>query len=232
MNYPYGTNPSSSSSSSSSSYGTNSPSSYGTNPSSLLARPAPQGGSSTCLITNSSEEEESGPDKNAVTLLKAIKEGRTSGKDLTIDERRLVVSSLKELGQTQDAISDILKVSRRTIVSDYKALRKQAALAIQQTDAHELAGEVYSTAKACIRRALQAGHFRTVSRVMKDMVEVLQSLGVVYRAPKTSMQAQWHGTLPGNNTGYHKYIETIGEDKNKIVEVLDCMFNAIDTNNI
>lgn len=174
------------------------------------------------------DEGELGPEQNAVQLLKGIKNGEIVGKELTVDERRLVVESMQQLGQTQDAIADLLKVSRRTIVSDYKVLRQRQALAIASTETTDIAGEVYSTAKTCIRRALQAGHFKTVSVIMRDMVEVLQSLGVVYRAPKTSAAMQLHGKIPGSNTGYQKYMDGIGEDKNKVIEVLDCMFNAID----
>ena len=115
-------------------------------------------------------------------------------------------------------------------MSDYKVLRHEQALAIQGTDTHEIAGEVYGVAKTCIRRALQAGSFKTVSVIMRDMVEVLQSLGVLYRAPKTSMQATMHGKLNGN--GYQRYMDGLGEDKSKVVEVLDCMFNAIDNDKV
>lgn len=177
-------------------------------------------------------EETLGPETNAVALLQGIKEKRIVGKDLTVDERRLVVRSMKELGQTQDAIADLLKVSRRTIVSDYKVLRQEQALAIQSTDTAEIAGEVYATAKTLMRRAMQAGSFKTVSVIMRDMVEVLQSLGVVYRAPKTSMQAQLHGKIAGQPAGFNRYMETIGDDKNKVIDALDCMFNAIETDNI
>jgi predicted transcriptional regulator len=174
-----------------------------------------------------------GPEKNAVALITGIKEGVVVGSDLTVDERRLVVSSMKELGQTQDAIAELLKVSRRTIVTDYKALRHTQALAIQATDTMDMAGEVYGVAKTCIRRALQAGSFKTVSVIMKDMVEVLQSLGVVYRAPKTSMQATMHGSLGASRgNGYQKYMDTIGKDKTKVIDVLDCMFSAIDKDQI
>jgi hypothetical protein len=134
---------------------------------------------------------------------------------------------MKELGQTQDAIADLLKISRRTVVNDYRVLRHEQALAIQSTDTTEIAGEVYATAKTCIRRALQAGSFKTVSIIMRDMVELLQSLGVLYRAPKTSMQASLHGDIPGRSTGYQKYMDGIAGDKSKVVEVLDCMFDAI-----
>ena len=199
-----------------------------TNPSLLAAAAAQE---STTLLPDCGDES-LGPDRNAVDLLKALKVGDTTGKELTIDERRLVVKSMKELGQTQDAIADLLKVSRRTIVNDYKVLRQEQALAIAKTDTHEIAGEVYTTAKTCIRRALAAGSFKTVSVIMRDMVELLQSLGILYRAPKTSMQATGHFDIPGRNKGYQKYMNGIGEDKTKVVEVLDCMFSAIDNNEL
>lgn len=198
----------------------------GTPPPTLLPRAAAQG-----ELTLASDESQ-GPEANAVALLQAIKAKEVTGSELTIDERRLVVKSMKELGQTQDAISELLKVSRRTIVNDYKVLRHEQALAIQNTDTNEIAGEVYEVAKTCIRRALQAGSFKTVSTIMRDMVEVLQSLGILYRAPKTSMQATMHGDMPGRRTGYHKYMDGIAGDKNKVVEVLDCMFDAIDNGQV
>lgn len=196
----------------------------GTHNPSLLPRPAAQGG----VLPVECGEESLGPDRNAVDLLKALKAGETTGRELTIDERRLVVRSMKELGQTQDAIADLLKISRRTIVNDYAVLRQEQALAIAKTDTHEIAGEVYEVAKTCIRRALAAGSFKTVSVIMRDMVDVLQSLGVLYRAPKTSMQATGHFDLPGRNKGYQRYMNGIGEDKSKVIDVLDCMFSAID----
>lgn len=206
---------------------------HGTDNPSLLPRPAAHQEGSTSLVERSSSnvacgDESLGPDRNAVAIIKAIKDKETTGKELTIDERRLVVKSMKELGQTQDAIADLLKISRRTVVSDYKLLRQEQALAIASTETHEIAGEVYAIAKTCIRRAMQAGSFKTVSVIMRDMVEVLQSLGVVHRAPKTSMQATGHFSLNNRNKGYQKYMDTIGEDKNKVVEVLDCMFTAIE----
>ena len=209
--------------------GTHNPELKGTTSNQLLPRTAAQ---REVLLSDGCGEETLGPETNAVTLLKGIKEKKITGKDLTVDERRLLVKSLKELGQTQDSIADMLKVSRRTIVSDYKVLRNQQALVIQKTDTMEIAGEVYSVARTCMRRALQAGSFKTVSVIMKDMVEVLQSLGVVYRAPKTSMQASLHGKIPGQVNGFGKYMETIGEDKNKVIDALDCMFNAIETDQL
>jgi hypothetical protein len=186
----------------------------------------------TTSQTDLTHSQEDGPDRNAVAILKALKEKSITGADLTMDERRLVVKSMKELGQTQDSTAELLQVSRRTIVNDYKVLRHEAALLITSKGTEDIAGEVYGTARVCIRRALSAGKYRTVSTILRDMVEVLQSLGIVYRAPKTSMQAMMHGKIDGSGVGYRKYIETIGEDKDKLVEVLDCMFNAIDNDSI
>jgi len=175
--------------------------------------------------------EELGPDQNAIALLKRIKNNLITGKDLDQEERRLVVRSLRLAGQTQDSIAELLGVSRRTIVSDCKYLRQMAAMEIQQTDTTEIAGDVYQTAKQAIRKAMAAGHYKTVSTIMRDMVELLQSMGLVYRAPKTSMQANLNANM-SSRKGYQKYIETIGNDKDKVVEVLDCMFDALSNDNV
>jgi predicted transcriptional regulator len=201
-----------------------------TNNPSLLPRLSAQRGITRATDEYEVEDEASGPSRNAVELLKGIKDGVVIGKELTVDERRLVVKSMKELGQTQDAIAELIKVSRRTIVNDYAVLRREQALAIQATETSDIAGEVYDVARTCIRRALQAGSFKTVSTIMRDMVEVLQSLGVVYRAPKTSMQASLYGDMSAGvkHNGFQKYMDGIGNDKSKVIEVLDCMFNTID----
>lgn len=203
----------------------------GTTPPTLLAPAPPQGERSNTgreVITSG----DYGPDQNAIALLKKIKNSEVKGSDLQQDERRLVVRSLRLAGQTQDSISELLGVSRRTIVSDCKHLRQMAAMEIQNTDTVEIAGEVYDMAKTAIRKALAAGKYRTVSTIMRDMVELLQSMGLVYRAPKTQMNANLNANLAASRPGYQKYIDTIGEDKNKVVEVLDCMFSAINDNTL
>ena len=199
----------------------------GTNHLSLLALAPPQGERSNSRRGEITPAADYGPDHNAIALLKQIKNKEITGSELQQDERRLVVRSLRMAGQTQDSISELLGVSRRTIVSDCKHLRQMAAMEIQNTDTVEIAGEVYELAKTTIRKALAAGHYKTVSTIMRDMVELLQSMGLIYRAPKTQMNANLNASLSGSRPGYQKYIDTIGEDKNKVVEVLDCMFNAI-----
>ena len=178
-------------------------------------------------------EDNLGPDKNAVDLLKAITEKRIDGKDLDKEERQLVVHTLRQNGQTQDAIANLLNVSRRTIVSDCKYLRQQAALEIAKVETTEIAGEIYATAKTAIDKAMKAGKLKTVSTIMRDMVELLQSMGLVYRAPKTSTSMNLNANLrTGKQQGYQKYIETIGQDKQKVVDVLDCVFDHLSNGDI
>jgi hypothetical protein len=40
------------------------------------------------------------------------------------------------------------------------------------------------------------------------------------------MQASLHANM-NSKQGYQKYMDTIGESKEDVVHVLDCMFNAI-----
>jgi DNA-binding CsgD family transcriptional regulator len=209
--------------------------SINTTTNSLLARPRPQGEETSHLSLVESPEERSlvvgeklGPDTNAIDLLTKIKNKELSGKDLQKDERSIVVKALRMNGQTQDSIAAVLGVSRRTIVNDCRELRHMAALEIQNTDTAVIAGEVYEVGRAAMRKALAKGHIKSVSTIMKDMVELLQSMGMVYRAPKTSMQATMHGQMNGQK-GYEKYMQTIGDDTDGVVHVLDRMFDAIST---
>lgn len=168
-----------------------------------------------------------GPDKNAVELIRQISEKTLDGRDLAKDERQLVVNTLRTSGQTQDAIAQLLNVSRRTIVSDCKYLRQMAALEIATLETTDLAGRVYTVGLAAIDKALKANKLKTVSTLMRDMVETLQSMGVVYRAPKTSMQANLNTNLNSSRKGYQKYLDTIGQDSDKVVEVLDCVMEHL-----
>lgn len=199
----------------------------------LLARPSTQGSEENFVAMREETTraldigDNLGPDRNAVELLRLITEKKLDGRDLEKDERQLVVSALRVNGQTQDAIANLLNVSRRTIVSDCKYLRQMAALEVTTLETTDLAGEVYTTARAAIDRALKAGKLKTVSTLLRDMVELLQSMGIVYRAPKTSMQANLNANMGGSRKGYQKYIESIGNDKEKVVDVLDCVFEHL-----
>jgi hypothetical protein len=163
-------------------------------------------------------------------LLRAIQSGNLAASELDTDERRVIVNILKNQGRTQDEISAMLQVSRRTIVSDYKWLRLRAAEEVRSLDTYDLAGEIYDQAQNAIQKALRAEKFRTVSQILRDMLEMMQSLGVVYRAPTTSKVASIVGHVQAHQ-GYTKYMETVGDEKERVVDVLKAMMTSIQDGN-
>ena len=168
-----------------------------------------------------------GPAANAVDLLVAIKDHKITGKDISADERRLVVTVLKNAGQTQDQISSLLKVARSTITADYKLLREKAAMQIAAMGSPEFAGDIWMTSHNLISKATQEKMYRTASSIMKDMYELLQSIGVVPRVPKTVKSLTLTARLNASRRGFGKYMETIGDEKETVECVLDELMECI-----
>lgn len=161
---------------------------------------------------------ELGPSSNSYNLIQGIKSGSIDISSLSADERRIVVKALREQGRTQDEIAAMLKVSRRTIVADCHWLRMAAAQEVKKLDVYLVAGEVYSTAQAIMQKAIQEGMYKTVSTVMRDMVEILQSLGIIYRAP-TQMRSM-NMNVTASPQAFMKYMETISGEEDKVIAVL------------
>ena len=172
-----------------------------------------------------------GPERSGLTLLRAIQAGSLAATELDSDERRVVVRILKEQGRTQDEISALLQVSRRTIVSDYKVMRAQAAEFMRGVETYDIAGEIYESSQNAIQKALADNKFRTVSQILRDMVEMLQSLGVLYRAPTTSKVSSIVGHVQSHQ-GYTKYMNTIGDEKEHVVDVLKSLMHHIETGEV
>lgn len=172
------------------------------------------------------EEEDLGPERDSFTLLKGISSGTILAGEVTAGERRVVVDTLKKQGRTQDDIAALLGVSRRTIVSDYRWLKEKAVDAVRKLDAYDLAADVYSLGWAAVASAMRDGKARSAAQIMKDVTEMLQSLGVVFRAPATSKIASIVGHV-GLHQGYSRYSEQVGPEKEKVVAILGKMMSAL-----
>lgn len=101
-----------------------------------------------------------------------------------------------------------------------------AAEEVRNLDTYDVAGEIWDQAQNAIQKALHDNKFRTVSQILRDMVEMLQSLGVLYRAPTTSKVASIVGHVQAHQ-GYTKYMETVGNEKDQVIDVLKAMMTSI-----
>jgi hypothetical protein len=100
---------------------------------------------------------------------------------------------------------------------------------LQTVDQYMVGAEVKQIAQACIVNAMKQKKYKTVSNIMRDMVELLQSLGIVYRAPKTSQQLSLIARANLKTTGYQKYMNAVGEDSDSVCNVLDDLMTCIAT---
>jgi transposase len=158
-------------------------------------------------------------EESGVYLLRAIKSGVKQASELTMYQRRLVVYLLRQRGSTQDEISAILDVSRRTIVSDFKALRELAASAVATFDPTILAGEIIQKFEHLYNKALSEGTAKMAAWVLGKEVDILQSLGLLYKAPELQKSMQLSAHI--SSSGASNYLEKIGPDRDAVCGLLD-----------
>lgn len=166
-------------------------------------------------------QDDTGPDTNAIAVFKALSEGALTPEQLRVDERRILIRFLMHQGKTEDEMAAVVGVSRRTIVNDKKWLREQTALELAAMDTLQLGAQIYDTAQAAIHKALAGKKLRTVSIIMRDMVEMLQSLGLMHRAPRTQKNLSLVGSVNLGQSGFQRYMDTVGDNKEQVVMVFD-----------
>jgi len=184
---------------------------------------------STQSTDSCTSEENFYPERTTRAILESIRKGELKGEDLPIDERLIIVQAMKDEGCTQDKIADAIGVTRRTITSDYKRLREHQALQATRLENTGIAGEVYDLAHTCIRQALNSKKYKTAIDIQETMVNMLMDLGIILRAPKTLQQLSLHANLNASKAGYNKYLANLGEDTEKVCQVLDEMMKVVST---
>lgn len=178
--------------------------------------PAPTNQASSYL------EDLDGLEEDTVTLLRRLKDGIVQGTDLTKEQRLGVVLALTDSGYTEDEQAAMLGLSRRTIVRDKARIREIHAQQAPALDENTLAGMVVHNCQVWMAKSVKDKMFRTASKIQKDMITLLQDLGLVYRAPVR----QDIRSLSVNKTilaskGYQNMLNTIGNDKDRANMVLE-----------
>ena len=168
-------------------------------------------------------------EETSIALAQGIKDGSIDGSSMHTGPRRVVVKMLKEQGLTQDAIAEFIGVTRRTIVNDYKALREEAALAVKE-DMTQLnaAGQVRELMETCINQALKKKQPKYAMEIMKEGIELLQSLGILPTVPKLqkSLNLTAHAHMKQSN--YSNYMDKIGSNSKEFADVLNQLIASVE----
>jgi len=125
----------------------------------------------------------------AIALIRRIKGGELSSKNLSPEDRRLCVAHLKAEGISISETAEVLQVSERTIARDRKHNYESNAIARDPRLAGEVAGRAMQEAENVInhlRRVAREKHAssankieaeRAVWDVTRQLAQILQSLG-------------------------------------------------------
>ena len=124
---------------------------------------------------------------SAYQLCEKIKKGLIEPEALTDVQRDACIEYLKyDLGWTNLEIAEFLKRHRHTIAAHCRAIEDRQAqeLADKGIDKFKVATKLYMVTEMVKANARRKGDFRLVLDAEHKLIEKLQSLGVLYEAPK------------------------------------------------
>ena len=141
-------------------------------------------------------DEEVGPDRSVLTLIRGLQNGSLNPTSLMARDRRLCVEHLTAEGYSSAEIAEILKVADRTIARDRTAIRQSNSVEANPELLHQMVGALLKEADTCIsriRRAVRGNDGqacdkieaeKTIWGIMRDLVQSLQRLGHLPTAPQ------------------------------------------------
>lgn len=174
------------------------------------------------LEPNSPDEERAY--KNAAEIVDMIRKGTLQPSELKAEDRRPTVAYLRLEGYTADEMAGLFKVNIRTITGDLKLLSEDRTKIIKGLDLFEVSGRLIQIAKHLALKARREGSYAASWKIEKELIESLQSLGFVYRAPKTLGVATLHADI---REGHSLLDEKIGKEKDVVVEALGNILSSL-----
>lgn len=146
-------------------------------------------------MANNDHKPDEGTDR-VLHNIQAIKDGRLNPKSLSELERQECVEFLSGEGYTQQQIGEVLTISDRTVRRDLEAIEEHNALTPDLNLAKRIIGNMFRkavghhrylvrlarTQGASVSEKTQAEYFAW--RVLKEMVEKMQSLGYLPMRPQ------------------------------------------------
>jgi len=122
--------------------------------------------------------------RGALDVLKGVRSGAIQPSAVGTEERRVCVAYLRLEGYTQDEMAEIFRVHRRTVSRDERAIRKEAAALVDELDVRSVAGGLIAWGRHLTAKALKDGDSALAWRIQRELIQDLQSLGYLPRAPE------------------------------------------------
>jgi len=148
------------------------------------------------MLVNSSNQPDKGKDEPVLALLQQIKDGQIAPGTIDKEARQKCVELLDAEGYTYAQIAQVLKCSEKTVSRDMKEIRKHNELSPSVEFAKQLIGEVFNKAINHHAYLMRLARMKDASisekmqsefaawKVLKELVEKLQSLGYLPQKPQ------------------------------------------------
>lgn len=121
--------------------------------------------------------------KNAISMFEAIKANTLNPRSLKRNERLQLVAFLRNEGLTQEEIANLLSFCAKTIWLDCRDIKRNAARLINEISVERVGGELIREAEVLISKAKKAKDYKLAWQIRCELIDKLQSMGFVYRAP-------------------------------------------------
>jgi hypothetical protein len=174
------------------------------------------------------------PERNAFEISRLLGSGAISYEDLTRDERVNLIRVARDNGSNIDAIAGQLLIPRKIVESDFREIDKIYKQELMSKDLEELGGWIYSVTKTAVEKAIKAEKFTSVNGMMQTMIETLQSMGIVYKAPQQSQVAALVG-IASQQVGqraFNQYQDAIHNDRDKVIDTMTKLLSAVRNNEL
>jgi len=121
--------------------------------------------------------------KNTVQLIELIQRKELNPRNLRRKERLQVVAFLRNEGKSGYEIARFLNFCDKTIWNDIKLIKRNAAYLVDEISIKRVAGDLIREADVLINKAKNGLDYTLAWRIKCDLIEKLQSMGFVYKAP-------------------------------------------------
>ena len=162
--------------------------------------------------------------KNAFEVLTMIRDGTLDPSSLEPADRQPVVAYLRLEGHNVDEIAQLFGVSTHKISQDLYELSKDRVKLVKRINLFEVAGRLIEMAQHLSRKSRREGDYSGAWKIDRELMESLQSLGFVYRAPRTAKIATIHAEV---KEGHDKLASEIGGEQDQVISALNEMLSGI-----
>jgi len=122
--------------------------------------------------------------KNIRDAILAIKNGEVHPNIITKSEKVEITGALTLQGWTRDEIAELLQVKVSQVSRWYALILNRRAKVVGTLTREQAAGQLLAYAEKFVGKALRENNISLAWQISKDMIRILQDMGIIYEAPK------------------------------------------------